>query len=155
MTKTRVPAVEGWFTTDGEQPALIASRCTSCGAVSFPRETYFCKNPDCLGREFDDVELSRRGKVWSFTSTHYQPPPPYIPPTEEFEPFTIAAVTLEAEGMVILGQMAGDVTVADLAAGLEVEIVLDTLYEDDENEYITWKWKIVDDASTTAPGAGS
>jgi uncharacterized OB-fold protein len=140
VTNTRVPAVEGWFTTDGEQPALIASRCTSCGAVSFPRETYFCKNPDCLGREFDDVELSRRGTIWSFTSTHYQPPPPYVSPTEEFEPFTIAAVTLEEEGMVVLGQTVKEIGVADLAAGDQVELVIDTLYEDDDNEYLIWKW---------------
>jgi uncharacterized OB-fold protein len=43
------PAIEGWFTT-GSEPALIGSRCTTCGHVSFPKETVFCKNPSMLGR---------------------------------------------------------------------------------------------------------
>ena len=30
------PAIEGWFTT-GAEPALLASRCTTCGSVFFPR----------------------------------------------------------------------------------------------------------------------
>jgi hypothetical protein len=28
-----------------------------------------------------------------------------------------------------------------------VELVLDTLYEDDEHEYIVWKWKPVSEGS--------
>ena len=26
---------------------------------------------------------------------------------------------------------------------MEMELVLDTLYEDDENEYVVWKWRPV------------
>jgi uncharacterized OB-fold protein len=33
--------------------------------------------------------------------------------------------------------------VSDLAVGMEVELVLGTLYEDDENEYLTWQWQPV------------
>jgi len=47
-TKTQVPAIEGWFTLDPERPALLATRCRACETYFFPRETYFCKNPDCL-----------------------------------------------------------------------------------------------------------
>ncbi len=108
-----------------------------------PRESTFCRNPDCVGREFDDVELSRRGTVWSFTNTCYQPPPPYVPTTDPFEPFTLAAVELSEEKMVVLGQMVDGVSVDDLSAGMEVELVLDTLYEDDDNEYVVWKWRPV------------
>lgn len=147
MAKTKVPAIEGWFTTDPDAPALLGSRCTSCGTYGFPRETYFCKNPACDGREFDEVELSRTGKVWSFTNNCYQPPPPYVPTGDEFTPFAIAAVELAAEQLVVLGQMTADVVVDDLAAGTEVELVLDTLFEDDEHEYLVWKWKPVEDAS--------
>jgi len=42
-----------------------------------------------------------------------------------------------------LGQVAG-ATVEDLRAGTPVELVLDTLYADDEHEYLVWKWKVVD-----------
>ena len=138
-TKTRVPAIEGWFTLD-ERPALLGTRCTSCGSYFFPRETYFCKNPDCLGREFDEVELSRTGTVWSFTNNCFEPPPPYLSP-DPFVPYAIAAVELAAEQMVVLGQVVPGVELADLHAGMEVELVLDTLYEDDDHEYVVWKWQ--------------
>ena len=77
--KERVPAVEGWFTI-GDDPALLGSRCTVCGTYFFPREASFCRNPACRGREFEEVELSRRGRVWSFTDNRYQPPAPYVSP---------------------------------------------------------------------------
>jgi len=140
--KTKVPAIEGWFTTDPDHPALLGSQCTSCQAIFFPRETSFCRNPDCLGREFAEIELSRRGTIWSFTDNRYQPPPPYMSP-DPFVPYMIAAVELEAEQMVVLGQIEPGVELADLHAGMEVELVLDTLYEDDDHEYLVWKWQPV------------
>ncbi|MGZ4707759.1 MAG: Zn-ribbon domain-containing OB-fold protein, partial [Acidimicrobiales bacterium] len=76
--KTQVPAVEGWFTTDPEHPALLGTQCTTCQAIFFPREESFCRNPQCMGREFTERELSRTGTVWSFTDNRYQPPPPYV-----------------------------------------------------------------------------
>ncbi|WP_208027090.1 Zn-ribbon domain-containing OB-fold protein [Rhabdothermincola sediminis] len=141
--KTRVPAVEGWFTTDPDRPALLGTRCATCGTYSFPRETSFCKNPDCTGRDFEEVELSRRGSIWSYTNACYQPPPPYVPTTDPFEPFSLAAVELAEEKMVVLGQLVPEVRLEDLAVGTEVELVIDTLFEDDEHEYLVWKWRPV------------
>jgi uncharacterized OB-fold protein len=86
------------------------------------------------------VELSRRGRVWSFTNNCYAPPEPYVSP-DPFEPYAIAAVELELEKMVVLGQVADGIQVEQLEAGLEVELVLDTLYEDEDNEYLVWKWR--------------
>jgi uncharacterized OB-fold protein len=140
-TKTRLPAVEGWFTTDEHAPALLGSRCTTCGTYSFPRETFFCKNPACVGRAFEEVELSRRGTLWSYTNNCYQPPAPYVPVTEPFEPFAIAAVELSTEQIVVLGQVAAGVAVDQLVIGSEMELVVDTLFTDDDNEYVVWKWR--------------
>jgi uncharacterized OB-fold protein len=66
------PVVEGWFTTgsDGEQPSLLGGRCTTCGTVTFPAPTAgaaWCPDPACPGAEFEQVPLSRRGTVWSYT----------------------------------------------------------------------------------------
>jgi uncharacterized protein len=141
-TKTRVPAVEGWFTTDGDVPALLGSRCRSCGTYAFPRETFFCRNPGCEGTEFDEVPLSRRGKVWSYTDARYTPPPPYVA-AEPYVPFCIAAVELTEEKMVVMGQVVPEITVDDLTVGTEVELVVDVLYEDDDHEYLVWKWRPV------------
>jgi uncharacterized OB-fold protein len=43
--------------------------------------------------------------------------------------------------MVVLGQVASDVDVADLKVGMQVELVAEKLYEDEESEYLIWKWK--------------
>ena len=148
--KTRLPAVEGWFTLDDEAPALLGSKCTSCGNFAFPKETYFCRNPHCQGREFAETELSRTGRVWSYTNAGYQPPEPYVA-ADPYVPFAIAAVELAAEQMVVMGQVVAGVDVGDLHVGDEVELVLDTLYEDDDHEYVVWKWRPL--AGATAAGA--
>ena len=140
--KTRMPAVEGWFTMDEGAPALLGSRCTTCGTYVFPKASSFCRNPECAGTEFEDVPLSRRGTVWSYTDNRYQPPPPYVSP-DPFVPYAIAAVELAEERMVVLGQLVPGTNTAELRIGTEVELVLDTLHEDDDHEYVVWKWKVV------------
>ncbi len=140
---TRVPAIEGWFTEEAEGgPALLGSRCTSCGTFAFPAEKQFCRNPDCVGHEFDTVHLSRRGRIWSYTDARYQPPPPYVP-ADPYVPFCLAAVELTAEKLVVMGQVVDGVTVDDLSVGDEVELVVDTLYQEDDHDYLVWKWKPV------------
>src|SRR5258708_12235253 len=136
--KTRVPAIEGWFTLDDKQPALLGSKCTSCGTFAFPQETYFCRNPECKGTEFAETPLSRRGKVWSYTDACYQPPKPYMA-ADPYVPFSIAAVELADEKMVVMGQVVPGVTVDDLSLGTEAELVLDTLSEDGEHESMPLK----------------
>ena len=138
--KTQVAAQPGWFTMDPEAPALLGSRCRQCGSIAFPAETAWCRNPDCQGTEFDSSPLSRVGQIWSYTDARYQPPDPYVPP-DPYEPFCIAAVVLTEEKMVVLGQVVRGVEASQLSIGDEVELVLETLYEDDEHEYLVWKWR--------------
>lgn len=152
-TKTRVPAVEGWFTLDEAAPHLLGSRCTACGNFAFPRETYFCRNPECQGTEFTETKLSRTGTVWSYTDARYQPPEPYRA-ADPYVPFAIAAVELAAEQMVVMGQVVGGIEVDQLRVGQEVELVLDTLYVDDEHEYLVWKWRPTELAGTTGRTGG-
>ncbi|HRW37971.1 MAG: OB-fold domain-containing protein [Acidimicrobiales bacterium] len=144
-TTTRVPALgaEGWFTPDDPEPALLGMRCTTCGTYVFPKADFGCPNPACVGLAFDEVRLSRFGTVWSYTDARYQPPAPYVVPTEEHEPFCIAAVHLADEGLVVMGQMVPGVTVDDLRVGLPVELVVDTLFTEGEVEHVIWKWKPV------------
>ncbi|MFN2545438.1 MAG: Zn-ribbon domain-containing OB-fold protein [Actinomycetota bacterium] len=137
MPKARVPAVDGWFTTDGE-PALLGTRCEACGTSFFPREDSFCRNPSCNSTDLREVELSRRGRVWSSTVNRYAPPPPFEA-TAPFEPFAVAAVELADERMIVLGQVAGPAEV--LPVGTEVELVVEPLSEDAERELLVWKWK--------------
>ncbi len=137
---TRIPAIDGWFTTT-DSPALIGTRCGECSATFFPPERVLCRNPACMSTELEEIELSRRGKVWSFSVNHYAAPAPYVG-KEPFEPYTVVAVELGAEQMVVLGQLAEGADPADLKIGDEVEVAIEPLFSDDEgNEHIVWKWR--------------
>ena len=138
--KNRVPVLDGWFTTDEKAPHLIGSRCEACGTYYFPKLTTFCRNPDCASEKFAEVPLSRTGKLWSYTNAAYKPPEPYVAP-EPFEPFGIAAVELDTERMVVLGQLVHGVNLADLKVGMPMELVIDVLSEDETSAKTTWKWK--------------
>lgn len=142
QTKPTSPAVQGWFTMDATNPHLLGSQCTACKSYFFPKESLFCRNPGCAGTTFEEVALSRTGKIWSYTTNYYQPPAPYVS-ADPFVPFTIAAVELAKEKMVVLGQVVAGVDPKDLKVGMEVELVLDTLFEDKETEQLVWKWKPV------------
>jgi uncharacterized OB-fold protein len=137
--KERKPAVEGWFDLDPDAPRLIGTRCTACGTYYFPKEESFCRNPKCASSDLEEVRLAPRGRLWSFTNNCYPPPAPYVA-ADPFEPYAVAAVELEEEKMVILGQVDG-AGVEDLEAGMEMELTLGTLFEDDDSEYVVWKWR--------------
>lgn len=147
--KTKVPAVDGLFTMDRTEPRLLGTKCRACGTFFFPAESAFCRNPDCDEADLEDVQLSRRGKLWSYTSANYQPPAPFVA-KDPFEPFAIAAVELEAEGITILGQVADGIRVDALETGMAMELVLRELYQDDEHVYYTWNWKPTHDATGDA-----
>jgi len=147
--KEKVAAVEGWFSLDANDPRLLGNRCATCGTFFFPRAEFFCRNPDCEGTVFEEIPLSRRGRVWSYTVNRYQPPPPYVA-ADPFSPFAIAAVELVEEKMVVLGQVVAGVEADQLEVGMEVELVLETLYEDDDHDYLVWKWRPV---ATSGGGA--
>jgi uncharacterized OB-fold protein len=141
---TPAPALgaDGWFTTEPE-PALVGHRCPACGTIAFPRPPLGCPNPACGGDELEPTPLSRRGRIWSYTDARYQPPPPYVVPGDEHVPFCLAAVELAAEKIIVLGQVVAGVTVDDLALGQEVELVVDTLFADDDVEHQIYKWRPV------------
>lgn len=131
------PVIEGWFTT-GDRPALIGRRCPQCGTYQFPPTGEWCPNPACTSDRMEDVELSRRGRIWSYTDAQYKPPPPFVAMTDPFEPFAIAAIELEQEKIVILGQVASGFGVGDLQVGGEVELVVEPL---DPAGSLVWKWR--------------
>ena len=149
-TTRRRAAIEGWFTMpepgSGEAPHLIGTRCVDSGTYFFPPERVMSRAPGFAESELEEVQLSNRGRLWSWTDAQYQPPPPYVPVTDPHEPFCIAAVELEAEQMVVLGQVPAGVTVDHLELGMEMELVLDRLRtETDEDtgesvDVMVWKW---------------
>ncbi|MCY4037238.1 MAG: OB-fold domain-containing protein [bacterium] len=139
MAKTRVAAVEGLFTLDPDQPRLIGGRARSRGSYFFPKSLAGA-DPACQDDEIDEVLLSRTGRLWSFTTGEYAPPAPYVIPGEEFEPYVVAAVELDEESLVVLGQVVAGVSAEELRVGMEMELALGVLYSDDEHDYLVWKW---------------
>ena len=122
------------------KPHLIGTQCKLCGTYFFPKQDDFCRNPNCESTDFDEVELSRTGQIWSYTNACYKPPEPFVA-AEPFKPYAIAAVQLEKEQMVVLGQVIEGVTVDDLKVGMPMELVLEPLHETDDDIKITWKWQ--------------
>jgi uncharacterized OB-fold protein len=45
--------------------------------------------------------------------------------------------------MVVLGQIADGFGVSELTVGTKVELVIETLYSDDEKDYLVYRWKPV------------
>jgi uncharacterized OB-fold protein len=137
---TEVQAIEGWFTT-GDEPALLGTRCDTCGSYFFPPERTLCRNPSCRSSDLSDVELSRRGKIWSFAINHYAAPAPYVG-KDPFEPYTVVAVELAEEQMVVLGQLIEDADPSTLKIGDPVELAIEQLFTDDEGRtHLVWKWR--------------
>lgn len=140
-SKQQKPAVEGWFTWPmSSEPHLIGSRCVSSGDYFFPPVTVSA-NPKHAGGEVEDVKLSRKGKLFTYTINNFPPPPPYIAP-DPFVPFGVAVVELEKEKMKISGMISADADLDKLEIGMDMELILEALHIDaDGDEVIGWKFK--------------
>ena len=139
MKKTRVPAADGWFTMDEAAPQLMGTRGVDSGSYFWPTGIATSGNPAKPGEAREPALLSRHGRLWSWTTNHYAPPEPYVSP-DPFVPYTVCAVELDAERMVVLGQLATGADADQLEAGMAMKLVLGPLYEDDEHEYVVWQW---------------
>jgi len=137
------PAIDGWFAADDSRvPHLTGAKCPQCGTYVFPPRATNCPNPGCDGDQLEQVPLSRRGKLWSYTENRYAPPPPY-PSPDPFEPFAVAAVELADEGLIVLGKVVDGTLAADLKVGLEMELTTMPLFVDDDGvERIVYAWRI-------------
>jgi uncharacterized OB-fold protein len=52
---------------------LVGLKCKKCGKVNFPpRKTMICV--DCRGTEFDEVHISRKGKILTYVVVTRMPP---------------------------------------------------------------------------------
>ncbi len=136
--KKRIPVKEGLWTTPsspGEKPQLMGSKCLSCGEIFFPKkEKWGCTN--CQSKNIEDIKLSRKGKIYSFTVVMIQPPMYYKGPV----PYAFGYVELP-EG-VRVETLFTDYDLEALKIGMDVELVIEKLHEDDEgNEVMAYKFR--------------
>jgi len=140
--KKQVPIMEGLFTWPSKEPRLIGNKCKKCGKSFFP-VTFRCPDPSCMGDEMEEIHLSPRGKLWSYTIEYYPLPPPYQIPKEGFKPFGIGQVEFP-EQIRVAGIIIGCDPEKDLKIDMDMELVIDKLYDDDEgNDVMGWKFRPV------------
>jgi uncharacterized OB-fold protein len=122
-TKKQIPAVEGLFTWPSKDPRLLATKCKTCGNVRFPTGST-CNNPYCTNKtNVEDVQLSKRGKVFSCMIEHYEMPGTRAP--KPFKPYGVALVELP-DGIRVVGMVVG-CDIKDIKVGMDVELVVEKL----------------------------
>lgn len=130
----QVPVAEGLFNWPSDEPRLIGSRCLECGNHMFPVQD---ECPKCSNANNEQVELSNRGTLWTWTIQGYPPKsPPYKGNTDPktFEPFGVGYVELPGQLKV-----ESRLTINDpeqLKIGMEMELVLIPLYTNDDGEEV-------------------
>ncbi len=108
--------------------SLVGSRCAGCGKVFFPK-TDLCTR--CWGREMIEVELSKTGTLYSYTTTYR--------PVSRFEPPHSTGMIDTPDGLRIVAPLVGNQDV--FRVGMEMELVIDTLWVEDETDIIGYRFR--------------
>jgi uncharacterized OB-fold protein len=88
------PIAENLFEFVDGDPALIGSRCVSCGTVAFPHQG---SCPRCTSEDVGRHLLATIGTLWSWTTQGFRPKsPPYTGP-EDFVEYAVGYVELGGE----------------------------------------------------------
>lgn len=140
--KNQVPIKEGMIklpASPDEQPCLLGSKCLACG------ETYFVRRSRCEQCQSDNlehIELSRKGKLYSYSIMYYPAPPPYKPP-DPFIPYGLGWIELP-EGLAVMSHITEN-DPEKLHVGMEMELIVDKLEEDEAgNEVMYYKFRPVE-----------
>ena len=119
-----------------EQARLRGSKCRSCGEAFLGRRLG-CER--CGSEDMEEIPLSRRGKLYTYTVIANHPAGDYKGPNP-FVPFGIGLVELP-EGCRIVSPLTIN---ENIKIGMELELVIDKLFEDaDGNEVMAYKFKPV------------
>lgn len=133
-TRNRVPVMDNAWVEKNGVVYLIGSVCEDCGEVFFPqKEIPLCAH--CQSARVKDLELSAEGVIHSYTVVHQMPAGGYY---KGAVPFIYGIVEMP-EGVHIQGHVIG-FGLDEVRIGDRVKVVLDTLFEEDQNEVITYKF---------------
>jgi uncharacterized OB-fold protein/acyl dehydratase len=104
-----------------EQGRLLVLRCAGCGVLRHPPEP-MC--PSCNAMDWQEVECSGRGSIYSYVVAHHPPVPPFAYPNP------IALVELE-EGVRLVANLKG-IAADAVEIGMPVEAVFEPVAADDD-----------------------
>lgn len=139
----QIPIAEGLFTWPSNDPRLIGSKCKNCGVVTFPAQNSCAA---CSGTDTEQIELERRGKLWTYTIQCFLPNrPPYDGPEtpENFKPFGVGYVELPDQTRVETRIKTNDVD--KLKVGMEMELVVEKYIERDGKDVVSFFFQPVDE----------
>lgn len=118
---------DGLLREGADGPVLIGHKCKKCGKISFPATT-LCT--DCLGDEFEDVDLPRYGKLYSHTATAV--------PVGKFPlPHAMGHVIFPEAKVRIFGPMSAE---DDLRSGDDMVVTEDVLWTEEDGTPI-WGYR--------------
>jgi len=126
----RVPIEEGFFRIPDDPaapPRLLGSRCPACDEVFFPRRLVCAR---CLHEGCEDVELSTRGRLWTWTYCHV---PLFGKKDTSVPGYGVGQVDLP-EGPRVQSILLGGP--GDFRIGMEVEIDLEVLRENSAGDEV-------------------
>jgi uncharacterized OB-fold protein len=131
MMANRIPIREGVFMESPDGGTLLANKCKSCGQIFFPKAV-LCLS--CFNEDMEELKLSRMGKLYSYTigympSMHFEPP------------YAIGYVDMP-EGVKIFAQLKMT-TDKPFKIGMDMEVVIEKLWQEDDSEIIGYKFKPV------------
>ena len=135
-------------------------RCRTCGAdlVGKPAQAVFRADDAIATLQGRYDALAAEWREWASgesaiaAATGYGPPLlPEKPNSEQVDGMKrldalrkscgLPEVELDAEKMVVLGQVVAGVRLEELRVGMRMELVVDTLFQDATKEHVVWKWK--------------
>jgi uncharacterized OB-fold protein len=93
---------------------LMGSRCKSCGYQTFPPRA---DCPECLSGDFEFVEYTGQGKVFTFSTISAAPTG-----FEDLVPYTVVVVELH-EGGRLLGWLGESISAEEVSIGMDVQTV--------------------------------
>ena len=122
---TQKTIADNFFTWQYDSPKLIGSKDTETGRYFFP-----AKNSN----QHEKVELSNKGKLWTWTVQRFLPKTPYIEQVapEDFKPYAVGYIELPGEIMVE-SRLVG-VDPEDLEIGMEMELTIEPFVKNEEGE---------------------
>jgi uncharacterized OB-fold protein len=138
--KGKVPELPDLFDWTKDGVRLQSAKCNTCGTYFFPA-SHHQHRPGCSREGVENVFLSRRGKLATYTVQYYMCPPPFKT-AGDITPYGIGMVEFP-EGI----SVTGIITESDLNAlkiGLDMETTTYTLYKDEKgNDVVTWAFRVV------------
>lgn len=124
---------EGIVAEGPEGETLAANRCKGCGQVFFPKAEQACLN--CHEKELEDVPLSRKGKLCSYTVVHM--------PASGFQPpYAVGFVDLP-EGVRVFTPLEMEED-KPFKVGMDMEVRVGVLWKEEDKEVMGFKFAPVE-----------